>query len=49
VELPSPEDHRGVDIWDIRDRLRLTPAERFQRMIEETRALLELQGLARRA
>jgi hypothetical protein len=32
------EDERGVDRWAIRERLRLTPTERVDRLIEEVRA-----------
>jgi len=40
----SLEDHRGVDISQIRDRLRLTPAERLKRMVHgvhKMRAMVE--------
>jgi hypothetical protein len=47
VDYSPPEDERGVDIAQIRERLRLTPAERFQRLVDEARILLALQGRAR--
>lgn len=31
----SIEDHRGVDLTQVRDRLRLTPAERVARLVRE--------------
>lgn len=31
----SLEDHRGVDLTQVRDRLRLTPAERVARLVHE--------------
>lgn len=31
----SLEDHRGVDLTQVRERLRLTPAERVSRLVHE--------------
>jgi len=31
----SLEDHRGVDLTQLRERLRLTPAERVSRLVHE--------------
>jgi len=45
----SLEDHRGVDISQIRDRLRLTPAERLRRMVHEVRTMTAIRDYAKRA
>ena len=41
------EDHRGVDLWQIRERLELTPAERLRRMVHEVRVMLEFRDRAK--
>lgn len=46
VELPL-EDERGVDRYAIRQRLRLTPAERVQRLVEEVEVWTEIRRVAR--
>lgn len=43
----SLEDHRGVDISQVRDRLRLTPAERLRRMVHEVATLRSIVDHAR--
>ena len=45
----SLEDHRGVDLTQVRDRLRLTPAERLRRMVHEVHALQAMVECANRA
>lgn len=45
----SLEDHRGVDISQIRDRLRMTPAQRLNRMVHEVRTLQSIVEFANRA
>lgn len=42
----SLEDHRGVDISQIRDRLRLTPAQRLRRMVHEVRTITDIVEFA---
>jgi hypothetical protein len=36
------EDERGVDLWAIRERLRMTPAARVDRLMEEIQAWSEI-------
>lgn len=45
----SLEDHRGVDLSQVRDRLRLTPAERLRRMVHEVHRLQAIVEYANRA
>lgn len=45
----SLEDHRGVDLTQLRDRLRLTPAERLRRMVDEVHTLHAIVEYANRA
>jgi len=42
------EDHRGVDLGQIRDRRALTPAERLQRLVDEVRTLQAMLEYANR-
>ena len=42
----SLEDERGVDVSQIRERLRLSPAERVDRLIEEVRMWDEIRAFA---
>ena len=42
----SLEDHRGVDISQIRDRLRLSPAERVARLVAEVQAWNKIRQAA---
>lgn len=43
------EDHRGVDLWQIRERLLLTPAERLARLVHEVEVFNEIRDHAARA
>jgi len=45
----SLEDERGVDISQIRDRLRMTPAQRLKRMVHEVRTTQAMVEFANRA
>ncbi|MCB9390906.1 MAG: hypothetical protein H6512_15490 [Acidimicrobiia bacterium] len=40
------EDARGVDLTDLRERLRLSPAERVQRLVDEVRVWTEIRQAA---
>lgn len=40
------EDERGVDRADLRERLRLTPAARVQRLVDEVRVWSEIREAA---
>lgn len=42
----SPEDKRGVDRSAIRERLRLTPAERVQRLVDEVEVWSDIRRFA---
>jgi len=41
------EDHRGVDIGQIRRQLRMTVEDRVAHMVEVTNALMEIRATAR--
>ena len=46
MAIESLEDERGVDVSQIRERLRLTPAERLDRLIHEVRTWDEIRAFA---
>lgn len=43
----SLEDHRGIDVSQIRDRLRLTPAQRVDRLVNEVKTWGQIRDYAR--
>lgn len=45
----SLEDERGVDRWAIRQRLKMTPAERVEQMVREVRVWTEIRESATRS
>ncbi|GEM_PF-5996731 len=45
----SLEDERGVDLADLRARLRLSPAERVQRLLDEVLVWTEIRWAAETA
>jgi hypothetical protein len=47
--LASLEDHRGVDVGQIRQQLRLPVKERVRVMVEAANRMIEIQEHARRA
>lgn len=46
---PSLKDERGVDLADLRARLRLSPAERVQRLLDEVLVWAEIRWAAETA
>lgn len=49
VSLPVIEDARGVDIAQIKARLRLSPAERVAHMVDVANTMRAIANHARRA
>ena len=43
----SLEDHRGVDLTQVRDRLRLTPTERVTRLVNEVEMYRQIRDSVR--
>lgn len=43
----SLEDHRGVDLTQLRGRLRLTPAERVARLVDEVEMYRQIRESVR--
>lgn len=43
MDLPPAEDENGVDIAQLEERLKLTPSERVDRLIEEVRVWSEIR------
>ena len=43
----SLEDHRGVDLTQVRDRLRLSPAERVARLVDEVEMYRQIRESVR--
>jgi len=46
-QFESTEDHRGVDVSQIRRLLRMTVEERVAHMVEVTNTLMEIRATAR--
>ncbi len=46
-ELPTTEDHRGVDIGQIRRQLRMSVPERVRSMVHTANVMLSIQEAAR--